>query len=92
MDRADRIFEAPGGEDRAAVTARLTSWLADIDERDGRLRVVVSHGGSGKLLRHLYVRAPHEHLWLEPWPPQDAVFRMAQGVCGRIDAHLEPLP
>ncbi len=83
----DWIFRSPGGETYDAVAARLSAWLAEVDERDSRRRVVVSHGAAGRVLRHLYAKGPVDQLWHDPFPPQDAVFLMHHGVVGRIDDH-----
>jgi probable phosphoglycerate mutase len=80
-DQEDWIFNAPGGETREDMHRRLGAVLADHDETDGRIRLFVSHGLAGGLLRQVYAGAPHE----APFPPQDAVFRLWQGVVGRID-------
>lgn len=74
------LFTTPGGEGEAALRARLAAWLAEVDETDGRRRLVVSHGIAGRMLRHLYAGEPVHGA---P-PPQDIVFRL---VGGRIEAH-----
>lgn len=89
IDAPGWLCRAPGGERFEALVARLSSFLADVDEADGRRRLVVSHGGSGRVLRALYAQAPHEHVWLGDWPPQDAVFRLHGGVVGRVDEGAE---
>ena len=81
LDQLEWIYTAPGGESREAMEARLSAWLAGIDENDGRRRLVVSHGAAGRVLRGLYAPGPRD----EAWPPQDAVFLMHKGVVGRID-------
>ena len=79
------LCKAPGGESYEDISERLGAWLAEIDEHDGRRRIVVSHGIAGRVLRHLYAREPAEQLWATPSPPQDAVFRLHAGTIGRID-------
>jgi broad specificity phosphatase PhoE len=44
---------APGGESYSDVAMRLKSWL---DGLDSHLAVVVSHGGTGKILRGLHAK------------------------------------
>ena len=73
------LFDAPDGEDEAALQARLSHWLSELDEADGVVRVVVSHGIAGRVLRRLYGGGDGDP------PPQDAVFLLHQGVVGRID-------
>ena len=89
IDSPGWLCRTPGGETFEDLIARLSSFLADVDETDGRRRLVVAHGGSGRVLRALYSEAPREHVWLGDWPPQDAVFRLHGGVVGRVDAGAE---
>ncbi len=79
------LLRAPGGETYADVAARVSDWLAQIDETDGRRRIVVSHGVTGRLLRNLYGGGDHVTVGQGASPPQDAVFRLHKGVVGRID-------
>jgi probable phosphoglycerate mutase len=73
-------FVVPGGESYAMVAARVATFLDEI-ERD---TIVVSHGGTGRVLRGLYARlAPTEIKTLEQ--PQDALHRLTQGTIARID-------
>lgn len=75
------LLTAPGGEGEAALDRRLADWLAGIDEADGRRRIVVCHGGAGQRLRQLYAGVAPD---AEP-PPQDAIFRLHDGVVERVD-------
>jgi probable phosphoglycerate mutase len=79
------LCQAPGGERFEDLAARLGEWLAELDEADGRRRIVVSHGIAGRVLRWLYAREAPEAVWTTPSPPQDAVFLLHHGVVGRID-------
>jgi probable phosphoglycerate mutase len=73
-------YVVPGGESYAMVALRAGAFL---DEIDGRT-IVVSHGGTGRILRGLYGRIPPtETLTLEQ--PQDALHRLTQGTVARID-------
>ncbi len=85
LDGPDWIYGAPGGESRLALEARLSDWLAGIDEGDGRRRLVVSHGAAGRVLRALYAGGDPAGAWRPDPPPQDAVFRLHGGVVARID-------
>ncbi len=76
------LLTASGGEGEAALDRRLTDWLSEIDEADGRRRIVVSHGGAGQRLRQIYTGAPADTG--EP-PPQDAVFLLNRGKADRVD-------
>ena len=76
-------FVVPGGESYAMLAARAQAFL---DAANGRT-IVVSHGGTGRVLRGLYSRlAPTEIKALEQ--PQDALHRLTQGTIARID-HAE---
>ena len=81
------LLRTPGGETYEAVAERLGSWLAGIDENDGRKRLVVSHGIAGRVLRNLYAGGGQDPGAPAPQTPQDAVFRLYGGVAGRIDDH-----
>ncbi len=73
-------FAAPGGESYEMVAVRARAFLG---EARGNT-IVVSHGGTGRVLRGLYSRlAPSEMRTLEQ--PQDALHRLPQGTVARID-------
>lgn len=69
------IYAIPGGETEDELRARVAAWLSEVDETDGRRRLVVSHGITGRMVRHLYAG---ESLHGAP-PPQDSVFRLSGG-------------
>jgi probable phosphoglycerate mutase len=78
-------YQVPGGESYALVAARLGGWLAE--QPAGARLIVVSHGLAGRILRGLYGRAaPAEVLAMAE--PQDALFRLSEGVITRFDAAL----
>lgn len=79
------LLTAPGGERYADIAGRIASFIAEIDENDGRRRIVVSHGIAGRILRALYSGAPADQLWSHRPPPQDAVFHLSGGKVARID-------
>jgi broad specificity phosphatase PhoE len=81
--RSSLFFHSPDGETYAAMCARLRSWL-DEAIGDGRPRIVVSHGVSGRVLRALYADLDWEEAVLMA-APQDAVFRLEAGRIERID-------
>ncbi len=73
-------YVVPGGESYEMVAARAGDFL---NEARGNT-IVVSHGGTGRVLRGLYGRlAPPEIKTLEQ--PQDAIHRLTQGTITRID-------
>ncbi len=79
------LCRSPDGESYETLSGRLAHWLSELDEDDGKRRIVVSHGIAGRVLRHLYAKAHPDELWVMPGPPQDAVFLLHRGVVGRID-------
>jgi broad specificity phosphatase PhoE len=81
--RSSLFFHSPDGETYAAMCARLRSWL-DEAIADGRPRIVVSHGVSGRVLRALYADLDWDEAVLMA-APQDAVFRLEAGGIERID-------
>ncbi len=71
-----------GGESYAMVAKRVTDWLAERDP--DRPLIVISHGGTGRVVRGLYARlTPVETLAQEE--PQDAFYLLRDGQIGRID-------
>ncbi len=79
------LLTAPGGERYDDVAGRIQSFMAEIDESDGRRRIVVSHGIAGRILRNLYARVAPDQIWLGKPPPQDAVFHLSGGKIARIN-------
>lgn len=76
-------FQVPGGESYALVAARLSAWLSE-QPADARL-IAVGHGLAGRILRGLYGRATPEDIFAMA-EPQDAFFRLSDGVITRFDA------
>ncbi|HEY9234299.1 MULTISPECIES: histidine phosphatase family protein [Phenylobacterium] len=77
-------FAAPGGETYQAVHDRLADWMASLPPEPDRKVIVVSHGGSGRVLRGAFLGLSPEAIWdLET--PQDAVFCLANGSIVRFD-------
>jgi broad specificity phosphatase PhoE len=85
VGRPGWLLTAPGGERYDDIAGRIASFIAEIDESDGRRRIIVSHGIAGRILRALYSGAPADQLWSNRPPPQDAVFHLSGGKVARID-------
>ena len=79
------LLAAPRGETWETASARVAAWLDEHDQADGEVRLVVSHGITGRILRALYERTGPEGLWDTAAPPQDAVFRLWRGAIYRLD-------
>lgn len=80
-------FAALGGESYDSVEARVGDWLASLPPEPERKVIVVSHGGSGRVVRGAYLGLPREEA-LAQEAPQDAVFRLASGSIERIDCEV----
>ena len=76
----------PGGESYVEVAARLQDWLASLDA--GGPVVAVGHGAAGRILRGLYLKATPEQIFAMD-EPQDAFFRLSEGVETRFDVAEE---
>jgi probable phosphoglycerate mutase len=85
----DWLTRTPGGERYEDIAARLGAFLTEIDETDGRYRIVVSHGIAGRVLRGLYLKSTMDEIWAHHPPPQDAIFHLSGGAIRRIDQHEE---
>ena len=73
----------PGGESHDALAERARRWLDSVAAVPTIL--LVTHGGFGRMLRCLYARRPKQEFQAIPFP-QDAVFRLSQGVVSQFDA------
>ncbi len=89
--RGDWQFAAPDGESFEAVEARVGDWLAGLPAEPERKVIVVSHGGSGRVVRGAYLGLPRAETWAQD-VPQDAVFRLANGAVERIDCQVAAAP
>ena len=85
--RGDWQFAAPGGESFESVETRVGDWLASLPPEPQRKVIVVSHGGSGRVVRGAYLGLPRTET-LAQEVPQDAVFRLASGAVERIDCEV----
>ena len=82
----ERQFHAPGGERFEEISARIGSWLDEVEGSDRRI-VAISHGMAGRVLRGLYAALDREAMLQLP-VPQDAVFRLADRRIERIDCEI----
>ena len=78
---ASFYFRCPGGENWDDMARRIGAWLSELAPADKV--VVVSHGVAGKVLRALYANLDPEAVLAED-SPQDALFRLEDGVATRV--------
>jgi broad specificity phosphatase PhoE len=77
-------YRPPNGENYVMAVERAQAALDDIvAQAAGRPVAVFAHGGIGRVLRGLFVRAPQTEI-LEMDQPQDAFFRLHGGAIERI--------
>ncbi|MDP1738649.1 MAG: histidine phosphatase family protein [Caulobacter sp.] len=81
--RWDWYFASPDGERYEAMAARLGEWLGEATASEQSL-VAVSHGVAGRVIRGIYAGMDRDEA-LKLDVPQDAVFRLAEGMIERID-------
>lgn len=85
--RSDRWNIAPpNGESYAMLARRVALFLASVTA--GGPLIVVTHGATGRVLRGLYAGLTcNETLALDE--PQDAIFRLDEGVVERIEIDID---
>lgn len=71
-----------GGESYAMLTERVGAWLGE--QPAGATRLVVSHGGTGRALRGLYLGLPNARTPKLP-EPQTVVYRLAGGAVTELE-------
>jgi probable phosphoglycerate mutase len=88
--RLDRWrYVPPGGENYAMAVERAQPALQDIAVLAAERPVAVfAHGGIGRVLRGLFLRAPDDEI-LTMDQPQDAFYRLHQGAAARIGTQVE---
>ena len=72
----------PGGESYANTALRVAGFLADVDPN--RPLIVVSHGGTGRVVRGLYGKLSRDDM-INLEEPQDAFHLLRGGQIGRHD-------
>lgn len=68
------FIQAPGGESWDAIVARISSWMAELKGPC----VAVSHAGTGRIMRCLYLGLPQDEAVLLP-TQQDVVWHLKDG-------------
>lgn len=78
------LLRAPDGEPFAEVEARVADWLDEVRRGPPAVHLAVSHGGTGRVLRGLWLGLDQPALEVLP-VPQDALFRLTEGREERVD-------
>lgn len=86
---SDWIFRGPGGETYDDVHDRVSHWLQDLEDEAERKVIVVTHGGSGRVLRGAYMGWDRAAT-LDQEVPQDAIYRLSSGAIVRLDCEVQP--
>lgn len=82
LDRHEWFFHSPNGETYEVMSTRVNRALKIIREHSAPIKIIVSHGVTGRILRGLHSNTPRdESLRLDV--PQDAIFRLSED--GRIE-------
>lgn len=84
---SDWIFRGPGGETYDDVHGRVSHWLGELEDETDRRLIVVTHGGSGRVLRGAYMGWDRAAT-LDQEVPQDAVYRLVSGTVSRLDCEV----
>jgi probable phosphoglycerate mutase len=81
------IFQGPGGETYDQVRERIGHWLSELEPEPARKVIVVSHGGSGRVLRGAYMGWGKAATFAQE-VPQDAVYRLVNGTIEKLDCEV----
>lgn len=82
-------YQPPRGESYVMAAARAQPALQDIAALAAERPVAVfAHGGIGRVLRGLFLRAPNTEI-LTMDQPQDAFYRLHRGTAARIETRVE---
>ena len=82
-------YQPPGGESYVMAVERAQPALEEIAVLAAERPVAVfAHGGIGRVLRGLFLRAPDVEI-LTMDQPQDAFYRLHQGAAARIGTQVE---
>lgn len=78
------LLRAPDCEPLTEVEARVTDWLAEVRRSPSAVHLAVSHGGTGRVLRGLWLGLDQAAMEVLP-APQDALFRLVERGEERVD-------
>lgn len=78
------LLRAPDCEPLAVVQARVRDWLDEVRRGPPAVHLAVSHGGTGRVLRGLWMGLDQDAMEVLP-VPQDALFRLTEGAEERVD-------
>jgi probable phosphoglycerate mutase len=86
LDQHNWFFETPDGERYEAFEARLGAALARVAAHPAPVRIIVSHGVSGRVLRGLHAKLPRAEMLALP-VPQGVIYRFEPGRIVEIDCN-----
>lgn len=76
LERHEWFFHSPDGESFEDMSARVQDVLTTIEEHQAQIKIIVSHGVTGRIIRSIYANIPrNEALKLEV--PQDVLFGLS---------------
>ena len=87
LDAAEDELFAAAMMELVSMRVPVPAGLASLPPEPQRKVIVVSHGGSGRVVRGAYLGLPRAET-LAQEVPQDAVFRLASGAVERIDCEV----
>jgi probable phosphoglycerate mutase len=84
MDPHGWFFETPDGERYESVADRLAAALARVRAHEAPVRIMISHGVAGRVLRGLHLGLPRAQALALP-VPQGIIYRLDEGAIAEID-------
>ena len=82
LDRHEWFFHSPDGETYEDMSVRVEAVLNAIDNHNAQIKIIVSHGVTGRLIRGIHSKLSKEHS-VRLDVPQDAIFKLFES--GKID-------
>lgn len=76
LERHEWFFHSPDGETFEDMSARVQEALTTVKEHNAQIKIIVSHGVTGRIIRSIYANIPKDKA-LKLDVPQDAIFRLS---------------
>jgi probable phosphoglycerate mutase len=84
LGRYEWFFHSPDGESYDAMETRLAGVLDEISNYPAAMKIIVSHGVAGRMIRRLFAGLDRQ-VGLSLDVPQDAIFRLENGTVTRLE-------